>query len=380
MESGPQQQVSELQYVTSHILQALNAHQESEEKWREKELERNKAAATSAAKRHEESNNREEVKIWIKKTSRCDGSAVSAMREWLMDIDLVHENFGDSRVTQTLDVATTVASGGLRREILRIMKEVPGILWKEVREKLQNRFLSINENEALRRNLEKLKQSQTESVANFCRIFRDAAEQAYPPLSRNEDQQRLILRHFLQGLKSNALAKRINNEARPKTIEEALKMVAQFEEDEDRYARLERKEEPMEIGSANTDQSSLLRKMEQLSTKIAKLEVQVEASKSANKRPGGKYEKSQGPSQKYPYESRRQGNNYSQTTQNADNRGSGRYNGNGQGRGSSTRNRPSPKWTNDGRPICLLCNQSGHMKAHCRSGQRKAGKYPGKRK
>ena len=329
MEGGQQQQTSELQYVTSNILKAIDAYHVNDEKWREKEAAQQKMRDAAAVKRHEEEKSREEVKIWIKKTSQCDGSTVSAMREWLMDIDLVHENFGDSRVIQTLDVATTVATSSLRREILRIMKETPGIKWKEVREKLQNRFLSINENEALRQNLEKLKQSQTESVANFCRIFRDAAEQAYPPLSRNEDQQRLILRHFLQGLKSNELAKRLNNEGRPNTIEEALKLVAQYEEDADRYRRLERIEEPMEIGSANKNRDDLQRIIEKLNTKIAELEIQVNRAKTASEWPGMKYNRPQNTGQGYSYENGRQGNNHSQTYENAYGRGDGQHNGRG---------------------------------------------------
>ena len=380
MEGGQQQQTSELQYVTSNILKAIDAYHVNDEKWREKEAAQQKMRDAAAVKRHEEEKSREEVKIWIKKTSQCDGSTVSAMREWLMDIDLVHENFGDSRVIQTLDVATTVATSSLRREILRIMKETPGIKWKEVREKLQNRFLSINENEALRRNLEKLKQSQTESVANFCRIFRDAAEQAYPPLSRNEDQQRLILRHFLQGLKSNELAKRLNNEGRPNTIEEALKLVAQYEEDADRYRRLERIEEPMEIGSANKNRDDLQRIIEKLNTKIAELEIQVNRAKTASEWPGMKYDRPQNMCQRYSYKNSGQGNNHSHTYENAYGRGDGQHNGRGPGRRPGMQNRPSPRWIKDKRPICVLCNQAGHLKYDSKRSQSRQGKHPVRRK
>ena len=380
MEGGQQQQTSELQYVTSNILKAIDAYHVNDEIWREKEAAQQKMSDAAAVKRHEEEKSREEVKIWIKKTSQCDGSTVSAMREWLMDIDLVHENFGDSRVIQTLDVATTVATSSLRREILRIMKETPGIKWREVREKLQNRFLSINENEALRQNLEKLKQSQTESVANFCRIFRDAAEQAYPPLSRNEDQQRLILRYFLQGLKSNELAKRLNNEGRPNTIEEALKLVAQYEEDADRYRRLERIEEPMEIGSANKNRDDLQRIIEKLNTKIAELEIQVNRAKTTSEWPGMKYDRPQNMCQRCSYENSGQGNNHSHTYENAYGRGDGQHNGRGLGRRPGMQNRPSPRWIKGKRPICVLCNQAGHLKYDGKRSQSRQGKHPVRRK
>ena len=194
-------------------------------------------------------------------------------------MDLVHKHFGDERTVHTLDVATTVAQHSLRKEIFRIQEENPQALWKEVREQLQLRFLSINENEALRRELEKLKQTSTETVANFCRNFRDVAEQAYPPITRNDDQNRIILRSFLQNLKSNELAKRINGEGRPKTLEEAIRFVGQYEEDADRFRRLNRNEEPMDINTVAAKNHKI--SIDGLYTKMAKLEAQIRDNRNS---------------------------------------------------------------------------------------------------
>jgi hypothetical protein len=236
-------QISEIQYCTQaivHQLEKIYAKKTDEVENSRNHSERNRI-------RQENEKTQKEVVKWTHKISKYDGSTVSNTRNWLLEMDLVHKHFGNELIVHTLDVATTVAQHSLRKEIFRIQEENPQALWKEVREQLQLRFLSINENEALRRELEKLKQTSTETVANFCRNFRDVAEQAYPPINRNDDQNRIILRSFLQNLKSNELAKRINGEGRPKTLEKAIRFVGQYEEDADRFRRLNRNEEPMDI-------------------------------------------------------------------------------------------------------------------------------------
>ena len=93
--------------------------------------------------------------------------------------------------------------------------------------------------------------------------------------------------------------------------------------------------------------------------------------------PGIKYKKPQVAVQKSSYENRKGDNSYRQTNQSAYGRGTGHHNGTGPGRRPGAQNRPSPRWTDKGNPICLLCNKPGHIKAHCRS---KAGKPPDRRK
>ena len=213
----PPPQPSEMQVCTQAIIEQLQ--QITLQK--NNELKNSQYYNEHERLRREKEQSHKEVTKWTHKISKCDGSTVSNTRNWLLEMDLVHKHFGDDQTIHTLDVATSAAQHNLRKEIFRIQEERSEAKWPEVREELQRRFLSINENEALRRELEKLKQTSTETVAHFCRNFRDAAEQAYPPISRNDDQNRIILRIFLQNLKSSELAKRINGEGRPKTLEEA---------------------------------------------------------------------------------------------------------------------------------------------------------------
>ncbi len=72
----------------------------------------------------------------------------------------------------------------------------------------------------------------------FGRRFRDLTDTAYPPAQRNQDQHRLIIKAYVQGLRSTVTARKLVQEGNPQTLEQALNLVAQYAERRDAFERL----------------------------------------------------------------------------------------------------------------------------------------------
>ena len=144
---------------------------------------------------------------------------------------------------------------------------------------------------ALRDEVEKTRQSAYEPEASFSRRFREVADAAYRGECRNEDQNRILIRAFARGLRSDELARKLVEEGNPTTLKDAFTTLAGYSARKDAYARLSRHEEPMEVAPVNPasprpvvgreDQTTatllkkLLQSQERLQTKVAKLEAQA---------------------------------------------------------------------------------------------------------
>ena len=213
-------------------------------------------------------------------------------------------------------------------------------------------FLNIDEAAALRDEVEGLRQSAYEPEIQYARRFREVADVAYPVAIRNADQDRLLVKYFTKGLKSDAMARKLVEEINPANLNVAINSIAAISERKHAYSRLGRHEEPMEVGAlakpmapppstpASTTRpiDSLCCTIEKLATKVAKLEASAKSSstnKSRNKRSG--WEQSSG-----------------SQTRRAPPRGP-------QSRG--------PAWDENGRPRCFQCNQFGHFARECRKQQ-----------
>ena len=198
--------------------------------------------------------------------------------------------------------------------------------------------------------VEKTCQSAYEPEASFSCRFREVADAAYPTDARNEEQNRIFIRAFARGLRSDELARKLVEEGNPTSLEDAFETLAGYSARKDAYARLSRHEEPMEVAPVNpapplpqvapesTTTVSLLKKVlqsrERLQTKVAKLEAQT-VPRSAPAAPLARP----------TYRDGRQG----------------------QPR-SSPRDRGSPRdtttnWTPEGKPRCFQCGCVGHMRA-----------------
>ena len=257
---------------------------------------------------------------------KCEGAPPSEMREWLCEMDAAALNC-QQHPDLLLEIAVNTSCGALRKEVERLIHGNNGIQWAALRTALRPTFLTPNEDEALRREVELVKQRNTETAASYVRRFREAVEKGYPP-PRNQDQERIVIRHFFKGLNSSSLVQwLLDPDRQPATLDQAVTLVNRYEDSRERYMQLDRQEEVMEVGAvghrttnpvpakSQDDQPVTYSQMERLITRIAKLE----ASRSP------------------------------QATQR---------------RGTQP---PKGKWTEDGKPLCNHCGKVGHIKRECRS-------------
>jgi hypothetical protein len=302
--------------------------------------------ATNEEARNEKADVRELERQLIKTTTICDGSSPQSVRDWINEIEIIRPQAqsNSARPESLMIIVTQTITGSLRREIERFLitycdregcrrLRVP---WPVVRDHIRKSYLSINEDAYLREQVQNVKQSPYETIANFTRRFRDAAEAAYPVDSRNEDQNRILLEAFGRGLSNDEVALEVLQRGQPVDLDRAIELALSTERGVQEFLRIRRGERAMEIASVGGAQTpatqrsapnseilkaveGLQRTSEKIHTRLAKLELQQQRDKSAH----------------------------------------------GSGRRKGIKSNPTQSWTSDGRPICLLCGKAGHMKRDC---------------
>ena len=162
----------------------------------------------------------------IRQTQTCNGSTTAAVRNWIRDVTLAFNQVGADSI---IEIATKTVSGPLLFELERYIEGVivanqvgrAAILWADLRNHISAQFLNPDEYAVLRDELDKIRQSVYEPTAQYARRFRDIADVAYPTAHRNADQERLLIKAFARGLKSNELARKLVEQS-PATIEAAF--------------------------------------------------------------------------------------------------------------------------------------------------------------
>jgi len=274
-----------------------------------------------------ESEARRRAEQQIQKVPKCDGATTKAVREWIREIGFTIPYSG-----LTVFIAGHTAEGPLRREIERFLSEATNrdnVTWDQIKTHIQQQFWSQYEAERLRDEVDKVKQSAYENTMTYGRRFRDTADLGYPPGNRNADQQRVLLKAHLRGLRDRHMVERLVKEGRPADFTAAMTLAQQYESDEYKLHKAlegtERQEEPMEIGAMNgqvlpegvaKDIGDLQRKVGGMSQQITKL-IAMQQPKQTFK-----------------------------------------------GKGQQNR---QYKFTADGKPICWRCSKVGHKGFECRT-------------
>ena len=198
---------------------------------------------------------RSKAEAQIKRVSPCTGTTPQSVREWIQEIDLtIH--YSD----QTVYIASQTARDALRRELEFFLNGQPNrdnVTWAQLKLHLQQAFLSPHEADRLRHEVEKVKQGAFDTSAAYGRRFREATDLAYPePLGgRNEDQNRLLLRSYMKGLRDRHMVERLIREGRPTTFTQAMLLIQEYEADDYRLhlaldeAVDDRQIEPMEVNA-----------------------------------------------------------------------------------------------------------------------------------
>jgi hypothetical protein len=219
----------------------------------------------------------------IRAVQPCDGSSVPLVREWLIDIDLARDKLvGNQLEDLTLRLISETVQGPMRRYYERwviayaALEDVPALAWAVVKEHLAAAYLTTDEGEYLKSELDSLRQSAYETGGGFGRRFAEAADMAYPADTRNATITNQLLEKYLRGLRSKELVRRVVQEGAPQNLTEAMASVAAFTAQEERLSRLlkgqpsrqmageprGRVEEPMEINAVNRAVAAL-RQMEE---------------------------------------------------------------------------------------------------------------------
>ena len=203
-----------------------------------------------------------------KAVKSCDGSSTVLVREWFQDMSIARTKMAGPQLEElTVRLISATLQGSMRRFFERWVISYaarPGPLapmtWDMIREALQGAYLTLDEGEFLKSELETLRQTSYETSGAYSRRFVEAADMAYPAPTRNATIASQLKEKYLRGLKSESLVRQAIREGKPTTLEEACEAVEACTAEEEQIKRLRagqrqasqperrgRYEEPMEV-------------------------------------------------------------------------------------------------------------------------------------
>ena len=233
-----------------------------------------------------------------KRTTRCDGSDPLNIRLWIKEIDLIVPEVG---VHGVVEIAAETVAGSFRAELERFVQaqvqahginrhQVP---WEAIKQHLTEAFLTTDEKENARKELDGMKQGTYEMEASYNRRFRDLITIAYPPGGRNVDQHQTMIKYLAKGLRSDDVAKElVRHRPRYQDIEGAMRAVLDIVGKNDDYERLGRIEEAMDVNvvkvpvnkPSNNDNTTDINK---LAREVTKMGRQMDRMIAEQNRPRG---------------------------------------------------------------------------------------------
>jgi len=235
-------------------------------------------------RRHNDMSNRDRLRTITQSIRICDGNVPAEVREWIEEVEMARSVIPVNVIGAMIQIATRTVAGPLKREVERFLQAQPNRMqtpWATLRDHIRTAFLSANEDERLKSELEKLTQSSYENLGVYNRKFREAAIKAYPG-AWSPDAERTILRAYTRGLYSSELAKRLIVENRPTTLDGAIAFTEQQEAGLEMYRGIDRKseEEPMDVNQVRTQDLDKLftvmqncaKSQDKLANRLAKLE------------------------------------------------------------------------------------------------------------
>jgi hypothetical protein len=203
-----------------------------------------------------------------KAVKACDGSSTVLVREWFMNMEIARTKLvGPQLEDLTLRLISETLQGPMWRfyeKWVIAYATRPGplapLVWDTVKTALRSAYLTLDESEYLKSEVESIRQSNYESTGAFSRRFTEATDLAYPVDTRNDTVMGQLLEKYLKGLKSDVLVSRVIQEGRPTTLAEATASVEMFTAEIEKIRRLRsghapapsrerqtRQEEPMEV-------------------------------------------------------------------------------------------------------------------------------------
>ncbi len=312
------------------------------------------AARDAAAEQHAERQRMDREKTGktaadsqAKRVPSCRGDTTKSVREWCREVTLTIPYSA-----ATVYIAARTATGPLKWEVERFLEAAPdrnAVTWEELSAHVRAQFLSTHEDDHLRDEVSRTKQTAYETTAAYGRRFREAADLGYPVAGRNADQQRILKEAYLRGLRDRLLVERLIREGHPATFAAAITLTQAYEADEYLVTRaLEgvdlgpRREEPMEVDlterqsvAVERDESPQLAK---LTRQVSGMSSQINKLIASQQQQGQWVENRKGGSQQPPQP----------RTQRP--------------QGPIQQSRSRLKWDQaTGKPICIRCGKVGHI-------------------
>lgn len=188
----------------------------------------------------------QKIQYYASGIRKSDGTVPSEFREWLMAIDLVVPQAPNGLV---MEVASNSSVGSLNQElehyISTAMAAMPAgppapqrgnVPWAATRAHLQAAFLSINEEENLKLELERITRAAYQQVPQFNVDFRAKAARAYP-LPWNQATERILVRAYIRSLADRRLGGKVLD-AQPATLNAAMTRADQVAAVDEQRAQL----------------------------------------------------------------------------------------------------------------------------------------------
>ena len=248
---------------------------------------------------------RDTIEHLIKQTSIVDGSVPAHVRRWFQEIDLtipLTVNFQTLGVT--IQIAARTVTGQMRIDIEHWIAQFmqlnavnrDNVPWVNLRDYLRPKYLSANEPETLRREVESMRQSALEDLSSYARRAEYISTLAFPP-PRHAEQHRLMTRAFIKGLSNKSVAEEVWR-LQPADLAAAIQFSLQEASIRDDFNQLDIKSEvpfiklpvtPLpntNFTSVKPDPDpivvSLNKQIQNLTTKLAKLEAKVQQPPATN--------------------------------------------------------------------------------------------------
>ena len=303
--------------------------------------------------------------------SKCDGLSAQGVREWLRAVDLT-----TPYTKLTVLIAGLRSTEGLKDDIETYLNSQPDrarVTWGALKRHIEKQFLSSEEEETLKLELERMRQGSFENYLNYGRRYKRAADLAYPVYRdavRPHTEEKLVVHHYLKGLKNTHVKQKIIRQGTPDTLAEVMAKVATFEAGNTRIELAQERgliekpsngriEEAMEVAAVeppvgNAQQKEMCRmrrQMDGLTTEFTKFAATLEGLKNKMEKQEILQEETarQASANLPPYPApRRRANNHPQH--------------------QSSRGLPPRReylFTESGLPICNYCNQEGHIARSC---------------
>ena len=270
------------------------------------------------------------------KITDFSGESGRRFADWLRDIERnIATTPGATDDVIRVMVCLTL-KGAAAEFFARIVTENPDATWAQLRTLLRAQYCDEADRHIALQKLRLLRQKKDENVQAFCERIRKMAKEAYPDIDDLEGNvviQNALIDRLIEGTSNDGIARKLIR-SRPETFNAAVERAVR-EQMSLKHFKLSRQEEDMEVDSvASSSQFDvLIHKLEGLAaapSKVDKLDAIL-----------ARIEKLEGRAP-HPSPQRRDSAN------------------------PKTNTKRTPKWTPDGKPICLYCDKIGHKIADCR--------------